>query len=139
AGHRVGATIVNVQDAAHASASVGVMYEITPTGGTDYQLPSVLNFNDDLKLTSQLTFDNPMTVNVKGNVEVTDAHITNLKGINATGSVTVSANGAVDLGLIHSNGNVTLGGTSATATEIKSQGNVTLTGSAGAPLISANG
>src|SRR5690554_1882727 len=87
-GHRVEATIVNVQKAAQASAAVGVVYEVMPAGGTDYQLPAVMNFNDDLKLTSNLTFDNPITLNVKGDVTVTNAHITNLKGINATGSVT---------------------------------------------------
>lgn len=137
--HRVTANIVNVQEAAQASAAVGVIYEVTPGGGGGYQLSSPLNFNDDLKLTSNLGFDTPTAVNVKGNVEITNAHITNLRGLNATGSVTVTSNGVLDLGLIHANGDVTLSGTSATATEIKSQGNVTLRNSASAPLISANG
>jgi hypothetical protein len=138
-GHRVTANIVNVQEAAQASAAVGVIYEITPGTPHNYHLSAPLNFNDDLKLTSNLTFDTPMAVNVKGNIEITNAHITNLKGLNATGSVTITSNGAVDLGLIHSNGDVTLSGTSAAATEIKSQGNVTLRNTASAPLISANG
>lgn len=138
-GHRVEATIVNIQEAAQASAAVGVVYEVIPAGGTDYQLSGPLNFNDDLKLTSNLTFDNPMTINVKGDVTVTNAHITNLEGINSTGSVTVSSNGAIDLGLIHSNGDVTLSGSDASATEIKSRGKVTLSSTASAPVISANG
>ena len=138
-GHRVTANIVNVQEAAHASAAVGVIYEVNPGGGGGYQLSAPLNFNDDLKLTSNLTFDTPMEINVKGNVEITNAHITNLRGLNTTGSVTVTSNGAVNLGVIHSNGDVTLGGTSPAATEIKSQGKVTLRDTASAPLISANG
>jgi len=135
---RVKATIVNNHGDAKASSAVEVTYEVG-AASNGYQLPAVLNFNDDLKLTSNLTFDNPMTVNVKGNVNITNAHITNLEGINATGSVTITANGAVDLGIIHSNGDVTLSGTEATAKEIKSQGKVSLSDTAGAPLISANG
>ena len=136
-GHRVGATIVNVQEAAHSSAAVGVMYEVTPAGSGGYQLSAPLNFNDDVKLTSNLTFDNPMSINVKGNVVITDAYVTNLDGVNATGSVTISSD--VNLGVIHANGDVNLNDANASATEIKSRGNVTLTGSAGSPLISANG
>lgn len=137
-GHRVEATIVNVQDAAHASAAVGVIYEVNSNYG-EYELPAVLNFNDDLKLTARLTLDNPLSFNVKGNVEITNASLTNLQGINATGAITVTANSAIDLGVLHSNSDITLAGTNATASEIKARGNVTLTGSAGAPVISANG
>jgi hypothetical protein len=136
-GHRVGATIVNVQDAAHSSAAVGVMYEITSTAG-EYQLSGPLNFNDDLMLTSRLVLDNPMSLNVKGDVTINNANITNLLGINTTGSVTVSSNNAINLGTIHANGDVKLSGTDAFAPEIKTQGEVKLEGSARAPLISAN-
>lgn len=138
-GHRVEATVVNTQEAAKSSASVGVIYEVTPAGSSGYQLPGPLNFNHDLTLTSRLVFDKPMTVNVRGNVSITNANVTNLQGINSTGTVTVVSNDAVNLGVIHSNGDVSLSGTDATATEIKSQGKVTLADSAGSPLISANG
>jgi predicted acyltransferase (DUF342 family) len=138
-GHRVTANVVHTEEAARASAAVGVIYEITPGTPHNYHLSAPLNFNDDLKLTSNMTFDTPMEINVKGNVEITNAHITNLRGLNATGSVTVTSNGAVDLGVIHANGDVTLGGTSPAATEVKSQGNVTLRDTASVPRISANG
>lgn len=135
----VKALIVNSHGDAKASSAVEVTYQVTAATVANYQLPAMLNFNDDLKLTSRLVFDTPMALNVKGNVEITNASITNLQGVNATGSVTISANAAVALGTIHSNGDVTLGGTSPIATEIKAQGSVTLTGTAGSPLISANG
>lgn len=138
-GHRVTANVVHTEEAARASAAVGVIYEITPGTPHNYHLSAPLNFNDDLKLTSNMTFDTPMEINVKGNVEITNAHITNLRGLNATGSVTVTSNGAVDLGVIHANGDVTLGGTSPAATEVKSQGKVTLRDTASVPRISANG
>ncbi|MBC6905972.1 hypothetical protein DWB84_10935 [Saccharophagus sp. K07] len=137
-GYRIEATIVNVQDAAHASAAVGVIYEVTPSYG-EYELSGPLNFNDDLELTSRLVLDKPLTINVKGDVKIANANISNLQGINATGSVTVVSNNAVQLGTIHANGDVKLSGTDATATEIKAQGKVTLQNTAKAPLISANG
>lgn len=138
-GHRVEATVVNTQEAAKSSAAVGVMYEVTPAGSSGYELSSPLNFNDDLKLTSRLTFDHPTSINVKGNVKITNATITNLQGINTTGSVTVQANSTVNLGAIHANGDVALSGTNASSPEIKSQGTVTLSDSSRAPLITANG
>jgi hypothetical protein len=132
----VTATLVNIHGDAKASSAVEVTYEMREATVSSYRLTAPLNFNDDLRMTSRLTFDNPTSINVKGNVELS-GDVTNLDGLNATGSVSVTS--GADLGVIHSNGDVTLSGATATATEIKAQGNVTLTGTAGAPLISANG
>jgi hypothetical protein len=133
---KVNATLVNNHGDAKASAAVEVTFEMREATVASYQLTAPLNFNDDVKFTSRLTFDNPMSINVKGNVELT-GDVTNLNGINATGLVSITS--GADVGVIHSNSDVTLSGDTATATEIKAQGNVTITGTAGVPLISANG
>lgn len=132
----VNATLVNSHGDAKASSAVEVTYEMREATVASYRLTAPLNFNDDVKFTSRLVFDNPMSINVKGNVELT-GDVTNLNGINATGLVNITS--GADVGLIHANGDVNLTGLNATATEVKARGNVTVTGTAGAPLISANG
>lgn len=132
----VKATLVNNHGDAKASAAVEVTFEMREATVASYQLTAPLNFNDDFKMTSRLVFDNPMSINVKGNVELA-GDVTNLNGINATGLVNITS--GADVGLIHANGDVNLTGLNATATEVKARGNVTITGTAGVPVISANG
>lgn len=137
-GHQVRASLINAHGDARASAAVEVVYEVTAAGSGEYQLSGPLNFNDDLSITSRLVLDNPMVINVKGDVNIRNADITNLAGINATGSVTVVGNQEVNLGVIHANGDVHLSETGVSAQKIKAMGEVTLEDEASVPEIEAN-
>lgn len=140
--YKVSTTIVNTHQNAHASAAVGVVYEvekIDPCPGC-VRLTAALDFHDDLQVGGGITITMPNntlpTINVDGDVSMMNLSPMNLGILNATGGVSLDSNMRVEE--IYSNGNVSLTG-DARAAKVTTRGSVTTGGSGGARVIWANG
>lgn len=140
--YKINATITNTLEAAHASAAVGVVYEVAK--GDDcpgcVTLTAALDFHDDLNLSGGIDFVTPpgsmATINVDGNVVFPGIEINRLGVLNATG--TVDLDSQVQIEEINSNNKVTLKG-AAYVDKVSTRGAVETIGGAGIGTIWANG
>lgn len=140
-GNRVEATIVNVQDAAHSSAAVGVVYEVVNEEDCPgcVTLTAALDFYDNLKLTGGLDFvggGEPLVINVDGDITMTSVSAPGISHLNATGKVKLDS--SVDLYAVHSNDTVILD-QGAKVNSVKTTKTVETIGDAQANYIQANG
>lgn len=134
--HRVSAQIVNNHTDAKSTATVGVVFEVNPSDcASCVVLSAALDFHDDLRGTNDINFDQPVTINVDGDINFSNIDITSLTALNATGSITL--NSSVDVSAIRSNGDVSI--SKSTVGTIFSKGNVTLATEAQADVIKADG
>jgi hypothetical protein len=140
--YRVAATITSKHESAHASASVGVVYEvekIDPCPGC-VKLTAALDFHDNLDVGGGISFVMPAgtlpTINVDGNVSMMNLAPMTLGILNSTGTINLDSNMRVEE--INSNGNVSLTG-DARAEKVTTQGTVVTGGNGGARIIWANG
>lgn len=139
---RVTATITNTHESAHASAAVGVVYDvekIDPCPGC-VKLTAALDFHDNLDVGGGISFVMPAgtlpTINVDGNVSMINLAPMTLGVLNSTGTISLDSNMRVEE--INSNGNVRLTG-DARAAKVTTRGTVVTGGSGGARIIWANG
>lgn len=140
--YRVNATIINTLDAAHASAAIGVVYEVGKVGDCPgcVKLTAALDFHDDLEVEGDIEFILPEhfkpNINVDGNVRIKHTNLTSLGVLTATGAVDLDS--GVHVEEIYSNDDVSLTG-SARADKVTTLGSVTTGGNGGASIIWANG
>ncbi|MCE7031171.1 FapA family protein [Lysobacter sp. GX 14042] len=132
--------------AAQSTSAVEVVYRVvpgdgggsTPGPGPGSGMLEVLDIHQDLNLTGSIAFTGPegAVINVDGNAVLGSASITGIDTLRATGNVSVGS--GIQVGAVHANGDVELTG-SAGAAEIRSRGNVTVRGGARPLSVRANG
>ncbi len=112
--YRVTADIVNIHNAAHSSAALGIAVDITvPNCAACPEAPVTINFNDDLSISGGIgLYDSTGTainLHVNGDITLGGASINPLQEVQATGKVTLGSGVTVDT--IKANDDVTLANT----------------------------
>lgn len=140
----VSATIVSQSNAAKASASVGVIYELQAASSCSdcVLLPATINFYDDLDVNGAMDFTGAnagdgLDINVDGVVDIQNVNLSSIGTLTSTQSVTLHS-GLMDVKAVHANGTVTVSDNNLVVGSVKAKGNVTVSGGSTVTNIATN-